>query len=152
MCTNTIQMIGTIYQSLLRGKLKFTSLANNSHFIKRIFLKGEREYRDYSTTIQVIPNSKTYPKNLKQSRCSKWPHLESRLAADWLEKLSSKNFPKERLRADMDMTTLGVDMVIPVSPSHLRQRDHIHILPSFSPDRWCSGSRCLTITVRFPFR
>jgi hypothetical protein len=41
--------------------------------------------------------------------------MDNLLAAEWLEKLSSRNFPNERLRASADINTLGVDLDIPRS-------------------------------------
>jgi hypothetical protein len=82
-----------------------------------------------------MPSWLAYPKKRKQSLFTKCPHIESLLAAEWLEKLSSRNFPKERLRASDDMSTLGVDLDIPCSFSHLKHLVHIHIFPSDSPGK-----------------
>jgi hypothetical protein len=56
-----------------------------------------------------------YPKKRKQSLLTKCPHMDNLLAAEWLEKLSSRNFPNERLRASADISTLGVGLDNPCS-------------------------------------
>ena len=86
-----------------------------------------------------------YPKKRRQSLCSKCPHDDSFLAAEWVEKLSSKNFPNDRLRAEEDIITLLVGLAL-----HLKHLVHIQILPWASPESDDSKGNLFTRTVRVP--
>lgn len=88
---------------------------------------------------------RTYPKKRRQSLCSKCPHVDSFLAAECVEKLSSKNFPNDRLRAEEEIITLWVGL-----PLHLKHLVHIQILPWSLPERVTSKGRLFTRTVRVP--